>query len=91
MLVIRRHPGESLWIGDQVEIEVIDCGPGRVKLGIRAPKEVPVMRSEVRATREQNLAASRALESGRVPAVLERLGPRSPAIQVFPRAPDMQS
>jgi carbon storage regulator len=65
MLVIRRHPGEAIQIGDDVEVIVIDCGQGRVKLGIRAPKEIPVMRGEVKLTREQNLAASRALAVGR--------------------------
>ena len=62
MLVIRRRPGESIRIGDDVEVEVIDCGPHRVKLGIRAPREVPVMRNEVRLTREQNLAAASSME-----------------------------
>jgi len=63
MLVIRRHPGEAIQIGEDVEILVIDCGSGRVKLGIRAPKHVPVMRGEVRHTREQNLAAAAAIRS----------------------------
>jgi len=58
MLVIRRRPGESIRIGNDVEVEVIECGPHRVKLGIRAPREVPVMRNEVRLTREQNVAAA---------------------------------
>ena len=62
MLVIRRRAGESIRIGDDVEIEVIDCGPHRVKLGIRAPREVPVIRNEVRLTREQNLAAARSMK-----------------------------
>lgn len=61
MLVIRRHPGDAILIGEDVEIVVIDCGSGRVKLGIRAPKHVAVMRSEVRHTREQNLRAALAI------------------------------
>ncbi len=64
MLVIRRHSGESIQIGDDVEVVVIECGQGRVKLGIRAPKYIPVMRAEVKATREQNLAAARAIRLG---------------------------
>jgi len=64
MLVIRRHPGEAIQIGDEVEVLVIDCGQGRVKLGIRAPKHIPVMRGEVKATREQNLAAAGAIQAG---------------------------
>ena len=63
MLVIRRHPGEAIQIGDDVEILVIDCGSGRVKLGIRAPNHVQVMRGEVRHTRDQNLAAAGAIQS----------------------------
>jgi len=62
MLVIRRHAGEAIQIGEDVEIVVLDCAGGREKLGIRAPQEVAVMRSEVRNTREQNLAAARAIE-----------------------------
>jgi carbon storage regulator len=63
VLVIRRHPGETLHIGGEVELVVIDCGPGRVKLGIRAPQHVPVVRGEVKSTREQNIVA--ALPPGR--------------------------
>lgn len=80
MLVIRRHPGEAIQIGEDVEIVVIDCGCGRVKLGIRAPKTVHVMRSEVRHTREQNLAAAGAIDK---PGF--ELPPRTPA--VMPLAP----
>lgn len=61
MLVIRRHPGQAIHIGDDVEILVLDCGHGRVKLGIRAPQHIPVLRDEVRLTREQNLTAARAM------------------------------
>lgn len=58
MLVIRRHPGEAVHIGNEVEIVVIECAPGRVKLGIRAPQHVSVVRGEVKLTREQNMAAA---------------------------------
>jgi len=61
MLVIRRHAGQAIVVGDDVEIEVIECGPNRVKLGIRAPHEVTVARREARLTRQQNLAAARAI------------------------------
>jgi carbon storage regulator len=69
MLVIRRRAGESLWIGDSVEVEIIEAGPGKVKLGIRAPREIPVVRSEIRATREQNQRAAGGVEAG----VLKRI------------------
>jgi carbon storage regulator len=69
MLVIRRRPGEAIRIGEDVEIEIIECGPNRVKLGVRAPKEIPVWRAEVKATREQNIAAAGWTRSGRLTPV----------------------
>lgn len=54
MLIIRRRRGESILIGDDVEIEILETSPTQVKLGIRAPKEVTVLRSEIRLTREIN-------------------------------------
>ena len=64
MLVIRRRKGEKILIGEGVEIEVIECGRSRVKLGIHAPKCVLILRDELRATREQNVAAALALAPG---------------------------
>jgi carbon storage regulator len=58
MLVIRRRAGESILIADDVEIEVLEITPTRVKLGIKAPKEVPVLRKEVRLTEDHNRAAA---------------------------------
>jgi carbon storage regulator len=58
MLVIRRRAGESLFIGDDVEIKVLEVGPTQIKLGIAAPKEITVLRSEVRQTQQANRAAA---------------------------------
>jgi carbon storage regulator len=73
MLVIRRRAGECLRIGEDVEIEIIECGPHRVKLGIRAPREVTVTRNEVRLTREQNLEAARSISLRDLPVLLNTL------------------
>ena len=59
MLVISRRAGESVLIGEDVEIQVLETGSGRVKLGIKAPRAVPVLRNEVRLIRDQNRAAAR--------------------------------
>jgi len=64
MLVIRRRPGEAICVGEDVEIEIIECGPNRVKLGVRAPRQVAVWRAEVSATRAQNIAAAGWAHSG---------------------------
>ena len=84
MLVIRRHPGESILIGGEIELEVIECGHNRVKLGIRAPQHIPVMRGEVKLTREQNLAAARSVSSGALPAGLGRRAKGAPGGPVVP-------
>jgi len=42
-----------------VEIEILDSSPSQVKLGIRAPKSVIVVRKEIHITSAQNVEASR--------------------------------
>ena len=64
MLVIRRRAGESFFIGEDVEIEILEMSPSQVKLGIRAPREISVLRKEVLLTREQNRAAARSSSPG---------------------------
>ncbi len=59
MLVISRREGQSLKINQDVVVEVLEVCGSRVKLGIRAPREVPVLRMEVWAARAENEAAAR--------------------------------
>lgn len=47
MLVLTRHLGEKIYIGDDVCITVMGIDRGRVRLGVDAPRSVPVHRSEV--------------------------------------------
>lgn len=47
MLVLTRKTNESIMIGDQIELVVVDIHGDQVKLGIRAPREVSVHRKEV--------------------------------------------
>jgi carbon storage regulator len=55
MLVLSRHKNESIMVGE-IEITVIDIRGDKVRLGIEAPKEVPVHRLEVwEAIKRQNL------------------------------------
>jgi carbon storage regulator len=58
MLVIRRRAGESFLIGADVEVEVLEITSSQVKIGIRAPKQVTVLRREIYLTQQQNRAAS---------------------------------
>ena len=81
MLVIRRRPGETLAIGDDIEVEVLDASPSQVKLGIRAPLSVPVLRKEIQMTREQNLASAQAPSTRAVERLAKSLkAPSSPPI-----------
>jgi carbon storage regulator len=47
MLVLTRRPGESLIVGDGIEIQVIRIEGDRVVIGIVAPPDVAVVRSEL--------------------------------------------
>jgi carbon storage regulator len=76
MLVIRRRPGETLLIGDEIEIEILETGSSHVKLGIKAPKAVLVLRKEIQITRQQNLAASKGKSGAAVNSVLRTLTKR---------------
>jgi len=58
MLVIRRRAGQSIRIGGEIEIHIAEISPSKVTLGICAPREVSVTRSELMLTKEQNLLAA---------------------------------
>jgi len=60
MLVITRKTSESILIGDDIEIVVTEIGAERVRIGINAPKGVPILRKELLETRELNREASAA-------------------------------
>lgn len=47
MLVLARKKGESIIIGDDIEIVVLETEGETVRIGINAPKQVPVYRQEV--------------------------------------------
>lgn len=47
MLILTRKIGESLIIGDDVEITVLSVRGNQVKLGVNAPKEIAVHRQEI--------------------------------------------
>lgn len=47
MLVVRRKKGESILIGDNIEISIAAIENGTVKLAIKAPKEVQILRKEL--------------------------------------------
>jgi carbon storage regulator len=59
MLVITRKAGESLCLGDDVTVTVLEISGSVVRLGIEAPAEVPVFRHEIwEAVKAENVAAA---------------------------------
>ena len=59
MLIITRRPGEKIMIGDDVVVEVMEVSGSSVRVGIAAPKRIPVYREEIwAAVKEENAAAA---------------------------------
>lgn len=86
MLIIRRRQGESISIGDDIEIEIVDLGSARVKVGIRAPRHISVQRKEVSLVRQRNLLAAALGPEARA-RIAERVCPEN-FPQVFPGSAD---
>ena len=61
MLVLSRKLGEKIYISDNICITVVDIDRGKIRLGIEAPRDVPIFRKEL-------LTNTRKEESGAAPA-----------------------
>lgn len=71
MLVLARRINESIMIGDDIEVVIVDVKGDQIKLGIRAPRNVTVHRAEVyKEIQEQN---RRAAASSNLPGSLESI------------------
>jgi carbon storage regulator len=73
MLVLTRKTNQSIMIGDEVEVSVLAVSRDKIRLGITAPRSVPVFRKEVYLSikEEEVGAANRA--GGRVDHALDAL------------------
>lgn len=78
MLVIRRRAGEALLVGADVELQILEISSGQVKLGIRAPREVLVLRKEVKITEDENRAASLSVPFDGIAALESKSDSRKP-------------
>ncbi len=59
MLVLSRHRDETIMIGDDIELTVVDIRGDKVRIGVKAPSNIPVHRKEVyEAIRLENEGAS---------------------------------
>jgi carbon storage regulator len=53
MLVLSRKKGESILIGDQIEVTVLEVTGDGIKIGISAPKDVGILRKELYVSVEE--------------------------------------
>lgn len=82
MLILTRRVGESIVIGDDIVITIVESGRDQVRIGIDAPRSVPVHRHEVyEAITSENQAARASDDAG----VAQRGAPVSAA--AVPRRP----
>jgi len=67
MLVLSRKLDESIVIGDDIRVKIISVEKGMVKIGIDAPNDVSIMRSELlEDVKESNIAASVDVDSQKI-------------------------
>lgn len=99
MLVLSRQVDETIMIGDDIEVTVVDIRGDKVRLGITAPKEIAVHRKEVyEAIKRENRAAAQVKPEdlpniGRVSGQ-QQMGPRPPSQpqqQGPPKGPQQQN
>ncbi len=78
MLQLSRKAGETIVIGDDIRVTVMQVAGGSVRVGIEAPRSVPVYREELwLAVREENQAAAQAAGAAEIPPL--SAAPRDPA------------
>lgn len=58
MLILQRKKGESLSINDNVTLTIADCGTDWVKLAIDAPRDIKILRSELKEAAAENKKAA---------------------------------
>ena len=88
MLVLSRQRDESIMIGDDVEIIVVDVRGEKVRLGINAPPHIPVHRKEVyEAIKREKEAAAHGGVPGPVESLAKRKAPPGEPPKTEPPTP----
>ena len=76
MLVLTRKSNQSIMIGDDVEVSILSVMGDKVRIGIQAPQEIPVFRTEIylEIHREDGEGAAQKDVRGEVDDALQELG-----------------
>lgn len=89
MLVLSRQRDETIMIGDEIEITVVDIRGDKVRLGITAPTRIAVHRKEVyeaiRRENEQAAQLSRSMEAGDLEVIKRTISPGPARNRTRPR------
>ena len=75
MLIMSRRQGESILIGDDIEIVIAHIGRSRVRVGIRAPRQLTVVAQEIKLVGEENRAAALSPSPALLQTILAQLIP----------------
>jgi carbon storage regulator len=76
MLVLTRKSNQSIMIGDEIEVSVLSIMGEKVRIGIQAPRSIPVFRKEVYLEIQQEKAAQGSRDE--VDSALEELRGKKP-------------
>ena len=67
MLIITRRPGERIMLGDDTRIHIMEIVGNNVRVGVEAPKSVPIYREEIWAAVKEENQASATAEPDKLP------------------------
>lgn len=73
MLVLTRKAQQSIMIGDDIEVSVLSIVGEKVRIGIQAPRDIPVFRKEIYLEIQQENVATRASARVEVDDALKKL------------------
>ncbi len=74
MLILTRKEGEKLIINDNIVLEILNIDRGVVKVGIEAPREIPVLRAEIKEEiKSSNMASVKEVEDSALKRFSRRL------------------
>ncbi len=74
MLILTRKTGQGFAIGDNIEITITEISGDKVRVGIDAPRDVKVLRSELSQTMRQNVQAAEKTDVSALRALAKGLG-----------------
>ena len=74
MLVLTRKSNQSIMIGDDIEVSVLSVMGEKVRIGIQAPQDVPVFRTEIYLEIQRQRAESAVGTAEKVDDALHKLG-----------------